>query len=588
MENNIWFDPSKDADEGEIRKTTIEKADELFKNLSDLRSDAFRYFLMVDYKHYKPDSDSIFQKDDNEEHTLLQNPHLTLNVTNSCIETLNNKIAKVKPRVTFLTKNAEREKRELARKLDKWMLKVFKKSEAWKKSAEAFKSACVCGLGVIKTMPTKEGKVDFSKVPVFSFFCDNAHTGPTEPETAGEIKSFSLYDLIAMFPSKEKELKEAYSEKMDKRIKVFEIFKKYKKHAIMTKEVTLLYEKWDKPLPYTLFHTEKSDQGVIGVGIAKKLYAIQSAISYILGKTFMSIRNFAVPRVFLPKNASPTHKDMTNVVGEIIEINTDAGQKLPEFSTPPAINQQVISILEMLWQRAFEVVGISSLSAGGQVPRGLNQASGQALRTYQAVESERFQLIRADYENNFIKMAKKVIKMSPDSAFPKGVKRGDIMEAKDDLNIWTSSLLPDTPAGKLAFVGDLFNTGLLNPNQALSLMDSPDTDKFINSETSRMRAIDLLLDRALDKGKKPRYYPSLGLDMYLDRARKLLAQTIIEDEDSPKITLLESCIEELTDKVSQQTKIKDTLQQVTGGPIQPQQGGQPEPINIGERAEQVY
>ena len=160
------------------------------------------------------------------------------------------------------------------------------------------------------------------------------------------------------------------------------------------------------------------------------------------------------------------------------------------------------------------------------------------MRSYQQVESERFQLIRSDYEDAFISMAKKAIKMSSDSMLPKGMKRADIVEAKDDMQIWTSSLLPETPSGRLAMVGDLFNTGLVTGNQALSLMDSPDVSKFINSETSRQRAIDLLLDRALEKGQKPVYYPELGLELSLDRARKMFAELLIEDEESEKICLL--------------------------------------------------
>ena len=156
------------------------------------------------------------------------------------------------------------------------------------------------------------------------------------------------------------------------------------------------------------------------------------------------------------------------------------------------------------------------------------------------------------------------------------------MEAKDDLQIWTSSLLPETPSGRLAMVGDLFNTGLVTGNQALSLMDSPDVTKFISSETSRQRAIDLLLDRALDAEKKPVYYPALGLELYLDRARKMFAELLIEDEESPKIPLLQACIEELNSKVGKQTGIANALNQLNqGGGQAPQQAPQNEPSQIG-------
>ena len=581
----MWWSPPKKTSEEELRKVALKRAKKLYETMQDFRSDAFRYFAINDYKHYNPDKETMFEQDSEGEESLLSNPYLTLNVTASCVETASNKIAKIKPRVTFLTKNADRDKRELARKMDNWALKIFKKGKAWKQASKAFKSACVCGLGVVKLMKSQKRKLNFKKVPVFDFFCNNAHRGDTMPEEAGEVKSFTLHKILKMFPSKEKQIKEAHGEKATETIKVWELYYQYERHLIITENATLLDEPWDKPLPYQLFKWEEADQGVCGVGLSKKVYAIQNAITYILGKTFQSVRNFAIPRVFIQKGGEPTQKEITNLVAEIIEVNSPDG-KLPQFSTPPAINNQVIDILLMLWQKAFEIVGISSLSAGGQIPRGLEKASGAALRSYQQVESERFQLIRSDYEEAFIAMAKKAIKLSDDNMLPKGIKRAEIMEAKDDMQIWTSSLLPETPAGRLAMVGDFFNTGLVTGNQALSLMESPDVQKFIGSETSRLKAIDLMLDRALDKGKKPVYYPELGLELYLDRSRKMFAELLIEDEESPKIPLLQSCIEELTAKVSEQTKIGDALNQLTNQPGQgggqPPQPQQKEPSQVGQ------
>ena len=579
-ENFIWWNPPKKTSDEEKRRVTLERAKQLFNALGDFRSDAWRYFKIVDFKVYNPESEDTLTKDSAEENILLHNPILTLNAINSCIETASNKIAKIKPRVTFLTKNADREHRETARKLDNWTLKFFKKGKAWKQSSQAFKSACVCGLGIVKIMPDEKVKISFKKIPVFNFFCNNTHKGNTLPEEAGEVKNFTLNDLLFMFPSKEKELKEQHGEQPDKRIKTWEIYRQYKQHMILTENVTLLDEKWEKPLPYQLFKWEEADQGVVGVGIAKKLYEIQSAISYILGKTFKSIRNFAIPRAFVQKGSEPNQTDITNLVGEIIEVNPMEGGKLPEFSTPPAINNQVLDILLMLWQKAFEIVGISQLSAGGQIPRGLEKASGTALRAYQQTESERFQLIRSDYEQAFVSMAKKAIAICGDNLLPKGLTRKEIMERKDELTVWTSSLLPESPAGKLAMVSDLQNSGFLNKDQALALLDSPDTSKYLSSETSRLRAIDLILDRALEKGKKPIYYSELGLDLFLDRSRKMLAEILIEDEESEKIPLLQSCIEELNQKVSEQTKIGDTINAISGeGGPQGQQ--KPEPLNAG-------
>ena len=170
---------------------------------------------------------------------------------------------------------------------------------------------------------------------------------------------------------------------------------------------------------------------------------------------------------------------------------------------------------------------------------------------------------------------------------PDKMSRAEIMKAKDNMSIWTSSLLPDTPAGKLAMVGDLFNTGLVGGDEALDLLDSPDVKKYISSKTARMKAIDLLLDRALEANKKPPYFAPLGLDMYLDRARKLFAEIIVEEgEESKKLPLLSSCIQELEAKVAKQTQISTALNQLAPGAQQQPQTN--EPPAFGQREQQPY
>ena len=61
----------------------------------------------------------------------------------------------------------------------------------------------------------------------------------------------------------------------------------------------------------------------------------------------------------------------------------------------------------------------------------------------------------------------------------------------------------------------------------------------------------------------------------------MFAELLIEEEESPKIPLLQSCIEELQAKVSKQTGIANTLNTID----REQGGGQPvqqnEPSQIG-------
>ena len=174
--NFQWDEPPKGASEEEIRTQALKRAKDLYENLADFRADAWRYFKTVEYKNYNPDSERGVEKDSMDEVIILENPHLTLNCTSSCVETVQNRIAKMKPKASFLSKDADREKREIARKLDHWILKIFKQGNVWKEGAQAFRSAAVCGLGIVKLYPS-EKKKKAQKISVFDFFCSDAYKG---------------------------------------------------------------------------------------------------------------------------------------------------------------------------------------------------------------------------------------------------------------------------------------------------------------------------------------------------------------------------------------------------------------------------
>ena len=59
FENFIWYNPHKDASEAEIRKKALDKAKELYDVSEDFRSEAFKYFLLVDFKSYNSESQGV-------------------------------------------------------------------------------------------------------------------------------------------------------------------------------------------------------------------------------------------------------------------------------------------------------------------------------------------------------------------------------------------------------------------------------------------------------------------------------------------------------------------------------------------------
>ena len=476
-------------------------------------------------------------------------PILTYNATRACCNTAHNKIAKLTPKVTLLTKGGSRESIDFSQKVEKWIFKIFKKKTVYKKSARAFLDAVVSGLGVIKLVIEKDS-INFEKVNSFDFFCNHAMTGANEPDCAGEKRFLSIYELMEAFPSKKEELSMFY-EDYSQKILVTEMYKAKKRKIIFSEKILFLFEKYDYDfVPYEFFKWSEATEGTISVGISEETYYLQQSITYIVMKIMKALHRIATTRLYTTKGSNP--EKLSNVDGEIIELNQ--GEKPPVTDQPPPVNDAVRVILADFWDKCFEVTGLSKMDAYGTMPAGLQQASGAALRAYNQIDSERFQLIRENYEENFVSLAKKMIKMSPDSKLPKGITRKDVNENIHNITIFSSNILPETPSGRYAILSDMMNSGFVSREQALSLLKSPDMDKFQSSESSRIDAIQKTIETSLKENRTPTYYPELGLEQTFDSARKYFAKYVIED-DEDKLALLRPFITTLEQKVTAQTQL---------------------------------
>ena len=120
----------------------------------------------------------------------------------------------------------------------------------------------------------------------------------------------------------------------------------------------------------------------------------------------------------------------------------------------------------------------------------------------------------------------------------------------------------------------MLTSGLITREQGLSLLDSADTKKLLSSESSRVRAIEIILERALKKGEKPVFYPALGLELYFDKARKMYAELIVEQgEDDPKVVLLTEFLKEMEQKIQAQVQIASPPQVAPAGQQQKNDSG---------------
>ena len=142
----------------------------------------------------------------------------------------------------------------------------------------------------------------------------------------------------------------------------------------------------------------------------------------------------------------------------------------PTYINVNPVAPQYFEQLDRLYMRAYEIAGISQLSAQAKKPMGLN--SGVALREFHDIETRRFMQVEQRWEDFFLSVAHHMVDCARDAA-----ERGDgsleVLAAGDKevarikfkdvsididkyrLRAYPTSLLPETPAGKLQTIKEL-------------------------------------------------------------------------------------------------------------------------------------
>lgn len=455
--------------------------------------------------------------------TLLK-PSLTYNVIKSVIDTLASKIAKSKPKPQFLTDNGNYGLQERAKKLTSYVEGVFYDVNMYELAREAFISASVFGTGAIKFF-IEENRIKAEKVWIDELRIDYVDGMQGKPKQMHQVKFINRQVLQELFPEKASLIASVNNgtrptdNSVDDVVKVIESWRlptmkggKDGAHSICIENCTLLTEEYNKDyFPFVFIRYNKRVSGFFGEGVAEILTNIQASIN----KTLLNIQKaqdlVAVPRIFVQNGTNVISNHLNNNIGSIVSYT---GQQ-PTFQTPTAMNPEVYNHLKWLIQSAFEITGVSQLSAQAKKPAGID--SGVALREYNDIESERFMLLGMEYEELFLRAAEIIIDMSKDiysndknlrvktvgRKFIETIKWSEVDLEEDQfaMKVFPVSILPSTPAGKLAKVQELIQAGLIPQEYALSLLDFPDLSEYESLELASLNLIKKQLNEIVEKGK---------------------------------------------------------------------------------------
>lgn len=269
-------------------------------------------------------------------------------------------------------------------------------------------------------------------------------------------------------------------------------------------------------LPLCMMNYTTPIIGNTSLSIADSLRGIQKEIDELMKRIAeASVLNPAL--TFFVSNASSIKVgQLNNKVGNIVQYTAPLGERPVETASNPFIANQYIELLNDLVEKAYNMVGISQLSAQGKKPSGLD--SGVALATQADIESDRFQVLLDQYIHMFTDIAKKIIAIFEGkkdiiepSRYALSLTWGDVKKeyAKMKIQFSCADSLSKDPSEKLKQLQTLAQAGIIPATQIASLLELPDINRGYSAANNAFNATMTLIDACIyeDKYDIPDYIP---------------------------------------------------------------------------------
>jgi len=484
----------------------------------------------------------------------------TMNVVQSCVDTLVSRLAQAKPRPTFLTDGGEYKERNLAKQLNHFIAGELYQTKAASLAELVLRDAAILGSGCIKVYEDDDERVALDRVVLTELFVDANDAFYGNPRSMYQLKLVDRSMLLEMFPEYKSEVQKAEQAYPDNsgesqktisdQVMVVEAWHLPSsknasdgRHVIACSAGILLDEEYkDESFPFVFIHFSPRLVGLWGQGLAEQLTGTQLEINKILVTVSQSISLVGVPRIFVEDGSKVVHAHLNNSIGSIV---TYRGTK-PEYSVAPSIHPEMYAQLQRLIEYAYQQSGISALAATSQKPAGLN--SGEAIRNYDDLQSDRFATLAKKYDELFVDLSYKIIYKAKEIAERTGkyqtvypnkngakeidLPKAELLENPFVIQCFDTSSLPKQPAGRLEKVVEMMQSGLIDPNEGRRLLDFPDLEQVDKLATAAEERIYKTLDDIIDSSKyePPDPYTDIALGIKIvTQYYNLYAQCNLEE-----------------------------------------------------------
>lgn len=339
------------------------------------------------------------------------------------------------------------------------------------------------------------------------------------------------------------------------------------KHIVAVSSGALLVEEYEEDdFPFEVLHYKRRPIGFWGGGMAEELSGIQTEMNYTTQKIQRMLK-MNTSRTFLRRQSRVPKTTITNEAGALIECDDPSDVKtVADNAVPP----EFFGHADRLYEWSFQRAGVSMLAATGKKPAGLDSEPAQ--RAYNDTTNERFAKFLGNDEKwavglgtKMVACMRRIAKRSKGSYRVRLPAKGKLkwldwkdVEMDEDsyvLQCLPISALPTQPAQRLQTISEWIGMGWIDAEKGRDLMNMPDLDDATSLGVAALHDIEATISAILEDDifTDPEPYQNLQLGLKMMTSAYLRAR--LDGAPESKLQLMREWI--------------DKAQAMTAPPAQP-------------------
>lgn len=478
---------------------------------------------------------------------LINRYAVPLNVIAPLVDTAEARITQARPRPFFKTVGGAWSQQRQAKKLQKFADGIFDETKAYCLGAQALKDAAILGTGCVKVF-TRNGKICAERVLMSEILVNEVLGFDSKPPEIAQVKEISRESVrkMAIELGREELLSVIDALKgvsglngsfFTDMVEVYEAWYLARgedspgRHVIIVEGGTLLDEEWKRDyFPLLFLRWREAPTGFHGLGLAQQALALQIELTSTVRNISKNHHLSAAPRVLNHAGSGLNPNHITNAWGTVLEYS---GVK-PEMWVPQIVSSECYQWAWSIYQKVFEICGLSTQSAFAQKPAGVE--SGKAMRELSDIQSDRLAPVSQRYESFYLDYTRVCVDcaedlhekdnsfsvVAPGKSKSERLKWEDVRMPKDDytIQLFSANFLSRTPAGLFDDIQDLLKLQLIDQNTARKLLDFPDLQQVFDMENAARDNFESQIEKILDGGELLNPQPfddlQLGIKTYRD------------------------------------------------------------------------